>query len=430
MPTLHVRVGRYPLLLELCRAINELRQDQLWVAPQERNYPPALLNLIRNRGLRSNVYRYWGSLFLKDMLAVETGPEVKLLKRILSGFAENKDRGIMAEYEDYLAVQAEAIRDYLAPLIQRYKMAEVIELKLYPLATMPPPQLGRFGASLSKATSTSIHLAFGAPPLDLWNDFNLTVSFFARGAMHYLVKEWLLVHAGECGEIKEGLKPHLINLVSAIILIEVDTFFSSNLEFIFHEEDRLIYQWALAQYNGGKVGFGDHLIDYVRSLNANWPPPHLGEVQQETPMTVVHTIQKRIQVAIQDQCGLLANTQWIGDYYDIVDPSAQRESERTRAFVVLPWNSAEAEAVCSRHQIRDADDGAAVEYDHETGLRRFDTTRTLCLLIDHQPGEPWQFVLLCPAGRSESGYCIETSVLSQIHTSIAFVDSTSGRRVL
>lgn len=407
-----------------------MRQDQLWVVPQERQYPPALLNLIRNRGLRSNVYRYWGSMFLKDMLAVETGPEVKLLKRILNGFVENKDAGMMAEYEDYLAAQGGAIKDYLAPLIQHYKMAEVIELKLYPLATMPPPQLGRFGASLSKATSTSIHLAFGAPPLDLWQDFNLTVSFFARGAIHYLVKEWLHVHAGEYGEIKEGLKPHLINLVSAIILIEVDTFFTSNLEFIFHEEDRLIYQWALSQYSGGKVGFGNHLIHYVRSLNTSWPPPHLEEVQQETPMTVVHTIQKKVRVAIRDQCGLLANTQWIGDYYDIVDPSIQTEADGTRAFLVLPWNSAEAEEICSRHQMRHSEDAAAVEYDHAAGRGRFDTSKTVCLLIDREPGEPWQFVMLCPAAPSDTGYYIETSVLSQIHTPIAFVDSTSGRRIL
>lgn len=177
MPTLHVRVGRYPLLLELCRAINELRQDQLWTVPEERNYPPALLNLIRNRGLRSNVYRYWGSMFLRDMLAIENGPEVKLLKRILSASVENMDFGVMAEYENHLATQCEAIKEYIALPIQNFGIAEVVELKLYPLSTMPPPQIGRFGASLSKATSTSVHLAFGSPPLHLWNQFNLTESF-------------------------------------------------------------------------------------------------------------------------------------------------------------------------------------------------------------------------------------------------------------
>ena len=429
MPTLHVRVGRYPLLLELCRAINELRKDQLWVASQERNYPPALLNLIRNRGLRSNVYRYWGSLFLKDMLAIETEPEVKLLKRILSASAENKDIGGMAEYEDYLATQCEAIKEYIAPLIRDYKIAEVVELKLYPLSTMPPPQLGRFGASLSKATSTTVHLAFGSPPLHLWNDFNLTVSFFARGGIHYLVKEWLLAHSGEYGEVKEGLKPHLINLVSAIILIEADQFFSSNIDLIFHEEDRLIYRWALSQYSG-KAGFGDHLIPYIRSLNANWPPPNLGEVQQETPVTVVHTIQKKVRISIKDQYGLLANSQWIGDYYELADPSIRIGTDGVHAFLVLPWNSDEAEAVCSRHRIRSSNDGAVVEYDHATGLARFDTAKTLCLLIDHEPGELWQFVMLCPSDRSETGYYIESSVLSQIHTPIAFVDTASGRRTL
>lgn len=429
MPTLHVRVGRYPLLLELCRAISELRKDQLWDVPPERNYPPALLNLIRNRGLRSNVYRYWGSLFLKDMLAVETEPEVKLLKRILSAFAENKDFGVMAVYEDYLAAQCEAVKAYIAPLIQDYKIAEVVELKLYPLSTMPPPQLGRFGASLSKATSTSIHLAFGSPPLHLWNDFNLTVSFFARGGIHYLVKEWLLARSGEYGEVKEGLKPHLINLVSAIILIEADKFFSSNLELIFHEEDRLIYQWALAQYSG-KVGFGDHLIPYIRRLNANWPPPNLEEVRQETPMTVVHTIQKKVRVAVKDEYGLLVNTQWIEDYYEIVDSSVRISSDEAHAFLILPWNSAEAKEVCSRHSIRSRNDDAAVEYEHAMGLERFDTATTLCLLIDREPGEPWQFVMLCPSIRSDAGYFIETSVLSQIHTPIAFIDSASGRRML
>lgn len=429
MPTLHVRIGRYPLLLELCRAINQLRQDQLWVVPQERNYPPALLNLIRNRGLRSNVYRYWGSSLLKDMLAVETAPEVKLLKRILSGYAEKKDFGIMDEYEDYLAAQSGAIKEYLSPLIQNYKIAEVVELKLYPLSTMPPPQLGRFGASLSKATSTSIHLAFGSPPLHLWNDFNLTVAFFARGGIHYLVKEWLLAHSGEYGEVKEGLKPHLINLVSAIILNEADQFLSSDLELIFDEGDRVIYQWALSQYSG-KVGFGDHLNQYIRDLNSNWPPPDLEEVKQETPMTVVHSIQRKVLVSIKDQYGLLANTQWIGDYYDIADPSTRTGSGGTHTFLVLPWNSAEAEDVCSRHHIRNSNDSTTVEYDHTTGQKSFDTTQTLCLLIDREPGEPWQFVMLCPSGRADTGYYIEASVLSQIHTPIAFVDSASGRRIL
>ncbi|WP_164779428.1 hypothetical protein [Paenibacillus kobensis] len=363
------------------------------------------------------------------MLAVNTDPEVKLLKRILSASADNKDLGGMAEYENHLAVQCGAIKEYLVPLIQDYKIAEVIELKLYPLSTMPPPQLGRFGASLSKATSTSIHLAFGSPPLHLWNDFNLTVSFFARGSIHYLVKEWLLAHAGEYGEVKEGLKPYLNNLVSAIILIEADKFLSSDLELIFHEEDRHIYQWALSQYNG-KVGFGDHLIQYVRTLNANWPPPNLAEVQQETPMTVVHTIQKKVRVSIQDQYGLLENTQWIGDYYEIVDPSVRIGSDGVHAFLVLPWNSAEAEEVCSRHHIRNGNDSAAVEYDHAAGLAHFDTSKTLCLLIDRKPEEPWQFVMLCPSVRSDIGYSIGASVLSQIHTPIAFVDSTSGRRIL
>ncbi|WP_405155217.1 hypothetical protein [Paenibacillus sp. FSL K6-0108] len=429
MPTLHVRVGRYPLLLELCRAINELRQDQLWTVPEERNYPPALLNLIRNRGLRSNVYRYWGSMFLRDMLAIENGPEVKLLKRILSASVENMDFGVMAEYENHLATQCEAIKEYIAPLIQNFGIAEVVELKLYPLSTMPPPQIGRFGASLSKATSTSVHLAFGSPPLHLWNQFNLTESFFARGGIHYLVKEWLYAHAGEYGEIKEGLKPHLINLVSVAILIEVDHFFSTNLDFVFHGEDRLIYRWALSQYTG-KVGFGDHLIQYIDHLNTNWPPPNLEETQQETPLTVVHTIQMKSRVSIQDPFALLANTRWIGDYYDIVDADMGSERNEAKPFLVLPWNSAKADEICTRHRMRKRHDGAVVDYEHMTALEQFDTTKTLCLLIDREPGESWRFVMLCPSVRSDTGYFIETSDLSQIHTPIAFVDSASGRRIL
>src|SRR5690606_36663916 len=114
----------------------------------ERYYPPALLNMIRTRGLRSNVYRYWGSLLLKDMLAVETKPEVRLLKRILHESFEKKDFEINAEYENYLATQCSAIKEYIFPLLLNYKIAEVVELKLYPISTMPPPQLGRFGASL------------------------------------------------------------------------------------------------------------------------------------------------------------------------------------------------------------------------------------------------------------------------------------------
>ena len=429
MPTFRVRVGQYPLLLEMCRAINELRQDKLWTVPQERNYPPALLNLIRNRGLRSNVYRYWGSLLLKDMLAVQTGPEVKLVKRILAASADNKADEVMAEYENHMASQCEAIREYIAPLIQNFDIAEVVELKLYPLSTMPPPQIGRFGASLSKATSTSVHLAFGAPPLHLWDDFNLTVSFFARGGMHYLVKEWLLAHEGEYGEVKEGLKPYLINLVSAIILIEVDHFFSTNIDLVFHEEDKLVYQWALSQYDG-KLGFGDHLVQYVRSLNAHWPPPHLEEVRHDIPMTVVHTIQKKVRVSVKDQYNLLANTRWIADYYDIAESEDEGGSGRTYPFLVLPWNAEGAAEICSRHHIQHSHHEAAVTYDHTSGQKQFGTTDTLCLLIDQDADASWKFVLLCPSVRTEPGYYIETSVLSQIHTPIAFVDSASGRRIL
>ncbi|MDM5279839.1 hypothetical protein QUF95_20765 [Paenibacillus silvae] len=429
MPTLRVRVGQYPLLLELCRAINELRQDKLWTVPIERNFPPALLNLIRNRGLRSNVYRYWGSLLLKDMLAVETGPEVKLVKRILGASADHKADEVMAEYENYLASQCEAIREYLAPLVRNYDIAEVVELKLYPLSTMPPPQIGRFGASLSKAMTTSVHLAFGAPPLQLWDDFNLNVSFFARGGIHYLVKEWLLAHEGEYGAVKEGLKPYLINLVSAIILIEVDHFFSTNIDLVFHEEDKLVYQWALGQYDG-KMGFGNHLIEYVRSLNAHWPPPHLEEARRDIPMTVVHTIQKKVRVYIQDQYNLLANTRWIADYYDIAGSEDEGELELAYPFLVLPWDAEGAAEICSRHHIQRSYHEAAVTYEHMTGQKQFDTTDTLCLLIDHDVETSWKFVLLCPSVRTEPGYYIETSVLSQIHTPIAFVDFASGRRIL
>jgi len=429
MPTLRVRVGQYPLLLELCRAINELRQDKLWTVPKERNYPPALLNLIRNRGLRSNVYRYWGSLLLKDMLAVQSEPEVKLVKRILSASADTKADEVMAEYESHLASQCEAIREYLAPLIQNFDIAEVVELKLYPLSTMPPPQIGRFGASLSKATTTSVHLAFGAPPLHLWDDFNLTVSFFARGGIHNLVKEWLLAHEGEYGEVKEGLKPYLINLVSAIILMEVDHFFSTNFDLVFHEEDKLVYQWALSQYDG-KMGFGNHLIQYVRNLNADWPPPHLGDVRHDVPMTVVHTIQKKVRVSISDQYNLLANTRWIADYYDIAEAEDDGGLGRAYPFLVLPWNAEGAAEICSRHHIQHSYHEAAVTYEHMTGQKQFDTTDTLCLLIDDDAESSWKFVLLCPSARTGSGYYIETSVLSQIHTAIAFVDSASGRRIL
>ncbi|WP_062836278.1 hypothetical protein [Paenibacillus amylolyticus] len=428
MPTLHVRVGRYPLLLELCRAINELRQDQLWIAPEERHYPPALLNLIRNRGLRSNVYRYWGSLFLRDMLALENGPEVKLLKRILSSSVEKRKFGVMDEYENHLSTQCESIKEYIAPLVQNFNIAEVIELKLYPLSTMPPPQIGRFGASLSKATSTSVHLAFGSPPIPLWDKFNLTESFFARGGIHYLVKEWLHAYAGEFGEIKDGLKPHLINLVSVVILIEVDHFFSTNLDFVFHEEDRMIYRWALSQYTG-KVGFGDHLIQYINNLNTNWPPPNLEEAQQETPLTVVHTIQMKSRVYIQDPFSLLASTRWIGDYYDIVNSDMVEERSEAIPFLVMPWNSAKAEQIYSRHRMWISQDGAVIDYEYLTGMERFDTDKTLCLLIDREPGESWRFVMLCPSVRSDKGYFIETSDLSQIHTPIAFIDSVSGRRI-
>lgn len=225
------------------------------------------------------------------------------------------------------------------------------------------------------------------------------------------------------------MKPHLINLVSVAILIEVDHFFSTNLDFVFHGEDRLIYRWALSQYTG-KVGFGDHLIQYIDHLNTNWPPPNLEETQQETPLTVVHTIQMKSRVSIQDPFALLANTRWIGDYYDIVDADMGSERNEAKPFLVLPWNSAKADEICTRHRMRKRHDGAVVDYEHMTALEQFDTTKTLCLLIDREPGESWRFVMLCPSVRSDTGYFIETSDLSQIHTPIAFVDSASGRRIL
>ena len=54
--------------------------------------------------------------------------------------------------------------------------------------------------------------------------------------MHYLVKEWLLAHASEIEEIKEGLRPYLINLVSAVILMEMDQFSSTELDAVFHKK--------------------------------------------------------------------------------------------------------------------------------------------------------------------------------------------------
>ena len=125
------------------------------------------------------------------------------------------------------------------------------------------------------------------------------------------------------------------------------------------------------------------------------------------------------RVMIQDPFVLLANSRWIGDYFDIVEPDRGEGHREANDFVVLPWNSPQAKEIYPRHRMRRSDHGFMVDYENATGLDQFDTTKTLCLLIDREPGESWRFVMFCPLFVQKQGILLKLPIYRRcIHPSL------------
>jgi hypothetical protein len=352
-------------------------------------------------------------MILRDQLSKESAPEIRLLKRVLGTIDIRYLYDALIESEEQVKGRISLIKDFLTQHIVECKISEVYDFRLFPIVTSPPPQLGRFGASIRKGGTTSVFLGFGSPPADMWEEFQLNEHYFARGGLHYIVKEWLVANQSEIGELKVGMFEHLQKLIPLLKLMDTAKEFRY-IERIFGPHEYPLFRWSIDQFSG-KAAFDDHMIRYIQHLNRMWPPTESAGSIPDAPLTLVQTIQSKCPLVVEDPYRLLRETRWLNDFYDVVDAEFDWPDGAINKLLVLPWSSFEAQELCVRNNIR-----------HVAASHR----DTVCLFVNGMPKDRWQIVMLCPENTVNPGDAIEPSVLTQLHSPLALVNIHSGRRVV
>lgn len=414
MITVNIEINRN--LEELCSIISKIRNENTIREGVKEQYPKCIINLL-SKVKDLNAYRYWGSRFLYFETLQKDNFEMKLLNSVFTPSLSIYKWSLNKLKESHFITLVEDLKSLLNELqLKNLFRFSQINVKLIPLFTCPPPQLGRFGISYTEHNKINIILAFGCPEHKYWNDFNIDTHFFLRGCLHYITKEWIgLLEKNKNITLKHDIRKYLIKLIPIIIQKKYNLI-SENIDSYLFSDDRQIYKWSLSHFDYADISY-NNLLEYIVKINNKWPPYIYNNEKLDSPKTIIELIQnKKYTFKVIDEHNLLKNKSWIEDVFIL------EASEKSFEIVLLPWGSEEATLVKKRND--------KITYDSfktYIGNIVIDESVHLLVLIDYKQENKWRLVFILP--KDNNDLKIAPSVITQMYSDLVVIDRITGRKI-
>lgn len=410
-----VYVVQSEVLNEVCRALAYLRKDQ--IAPGENSCLPfeEYIKLVNKGNLDSSIYQRWGTKLFNAMICAGIMNDVGIQK---NEFFKLRNCSL---YESPLVREvwdkAFTIREQISRLVEQYRLFKQINVVLVPVPTCPPPLMGRFGASVSDRDAVTILLGFGCPPVDYWPVFGMSYSFFVRGAIHYIIKEWLIQFVGIHGfqiadaELRRLRRMLHVLLVSKLEGVDLENTVSESVSC--HERQDIAdldLWWEAPNWDTSVMLFIESIKSRKtpRRLNSSCPPP----TTLYRALRVAKVVVTDYRMDPQDLHLSSLNGVLRFEY----DPT-RIDGVHVQSFDVIPWTHPSVHELCLKNGIT-----------IQNGIIRTNTCSiprefAVCLIIDVYEGNRWRLVLICP-DRTEVK--IHESLLTNLHKRYAIFDAFSG----